>query len=171
MKGYLLNAYEQCGVDREKAKARLDDWDFESEYGFAYADRKEAYKDGIVSAEKLRTVLIEYGNYSEEDAAFQIEVYDWENDGISGATTAAVRDYNEYCADAGVSREDFMEIRNFSNSTENDVDENGKKIAYSAMKKIMAKIDSLTISNAQKTALARSMGWKEANIQKYKLWD
>ena len=171
MKGYLLNAYEQCGVDREKAKARLDDWDFESEYGFAYADRKEAYKDGIVSAEKLRTILIEYGNYSEEDAAFQIEVYDWENDGISGATTAAVRDYNEYCADAGVSREDFMEIRNFSNSTENDVDENGKKIAYSAMKKIMAKIDSLTISNAQKTALARSMGWKEANIQKYKLWD
>lgn len=71
-----------------------------------------------------------YGNYSEEDAVFQIEVYDWENDGISGATTAAVRDYNEYCADAGVSREDFMEIRNFSNSTENDVDENGKKIAY-----------------------------------------
>lgn len=171
MKGYLLNAYEQCGVDREKAKDRLDDWDFEAEYGFAYADRKEAYMDGDVSAEQLRTVLVKYGNYSEEDAAFQIEVYDWEKDGISGATTAAVRDYNEYCAEAGVSREDFMEIRNFSNSTENDVDENGKKIAYSAMKKIMVKIDSLAISNAQKTALARSMGWKETNIQKYKLWD
>ncbi|MGM9550386.1 MAG: hypothetical protein ACI3V5_11175 [Faecousia sp.] len=50
------------------------------------------------------------------------------------------------------------------------MDENGQTIYYSAMKKVMSEIDSLNISNAQKTALARSLGWKESNIEKYKLW-
>ena len=63
-----------------------------------------------------------------------------------------------------------MMIRTFSNNTDNDKDSNGNSISYSAMKKVMAEINKQPLSNAQKDALARSMGWKESNIKKYKPW-
>lgn len=171
LKGHLVNAYEQCGMTREKAADKLKDWDFEANYGFAYSDRKQAYLDGNVTAAVLKNVLISEGGYSAEDAEYQIEAYEWEKQGIPGATTAAIRNYQQYCKGVGVSREIYMKIRDFSNDTENDTDpKTGKKIAYSAMKKIMAEINKQPVTNEQKDALARSMGWKESNIKKYKLW-
>ena len=170
LKGYLLNAYEQCGMTREKAEEKIHEWDFEAKYGFVYSDRKTAYLDGEISATTLKSVLIEEGGHSEEDAEFQIEAYEWEKEGIEGATTAAVRNYQLYLKDIGVSRELYMMIRTFSNNTDNDKDSNGNSISYSAMKKVMAEINKQPLSNAQKDALARSMGWKESNIKKYKPW-
>jgi hypothetical protein len=63
-----------------------------------------------------------------------------------------------------------VEIRKIASETKNDVVD-GKTVNYSAMKKIMALIDSQRgLTPAQKTAIARSMGWAEKNINKYKLW-
>jgi hypothetical protein len=120
IKGYLLNAYEQCGDEREYAE-------------------------------------------------WMLESFVWESQGYGEVTVAAVRDYYSYCADAGVSRDVYLHIREFSNNTENDVDENGKTINYSAVKKIMAEIHSLSITNEQKTAIALTL-WKESTVKKYKLW-
>lgn len=36
IKGYLINAYEQCGVSREKAEERLQVWDFKAKHGGNY---------------------------------------------------------------------------------------------------------------------------------------
>ena len=121
MKGYLVNAYALCGIERE-------------------------------------------------DAMENIAVWDWEAQGYDGATAAAVRNYNEYCAADNVPKDIYLYIRKFSNNTDNDVDENGKSINYSAMKKIMAEIDAQRLTAEQKTAIARSLGWVEKNIQKYKTW-
>lgn len=172
IKGYLINALEQCGVDREDAVGRLADWDFEAKHGFNYSDRKEAYLNGEVSASELRTVLIETGGYTEEDADLQIESYDWAAQGYEGATLAAVREYNEHCAAENVPKDVYLYIRSFSNNTENDVDEvTGKTIYYSAMKKVIAEINAQAgLTPAQKTAIARSLGWSEKNINKYKTW-
>jgi hypothetical protein len=41
---------------------------------------------------------------------------------------------------------------------------------YSAMKKVMAEINAQQLTTAQKTAIARSLGWSEKNILKYKPW-
>ena len=82
-----------------------------------------------------------------------------------------MRDYNEYCANSGVPKDVYLYIRKFSNNTENDVDQRtGKTIYYSAMKKVMAEIGAQDITPAQKYALARSLGWAEKNIQKYRTW-
>ena len=170
IKGYLLNGYEQCGVDREDAQDRLAEWDFEAKHGYDYSDRKKLYLNGELSRSKLRAVLISVGGYSEEDADAQIEAYDWEAEGYEDATVAAVQRYNEHCAAVNVPRDVYLHIRKFSNNTENDVDENGKTINYSAMKKIMAEIHAQPLTEAQKTAIARSLGWSEKNIYKYKLW-
>ena len=120
IKGYLLNAYEQCGDEREYAE-------------------------------------------------WMLESFVWESQGHGEVSVAAVRDYYSYCADAGVPRDVYLHIREFSNNTENDVDENGKTINYSAVKKVMAEIHSLSITNEQKNAIALTL-WKESTVKKYKLW-
>jgi hypothetical protein len=170
IKGYLLNAYEQCGMQREDAQDKLEEWDFEAKHGYHYSDRKELYLNGELSAKELRSILIEIGGYEEEDADWQIEAYDWEAEGYEGATVAAVREYNEHCAAANVPKSVYLHIRKFSSNTENDVDENGKSINYSAMKKVMAEINAQQLTSEQKTAIARSLGWSDKNIRKYKLW-
>ena len=170
MKTKLVNAYVACGMDRDDAEGKLESWDFEAEYGFAYSDRKEAYLTSKVSRAVLTDILIDRG-YEEDDADAQIDAYEWEAEGFEDITTSAVRNYNTYAEPAGIPKSVFIGFWEFDNSTENDVDPTtGKKIAYSAVKKIMAYIDSLNLTDAQKDALAKSAGWADKTIKKYKLW-
>lgn len=171
IKGYILNAMTALGDDREEAEKKLREWEFESKYGFPYDDKAKAYKEGTISASKLKTVLMSEGGMTEEEADLQIEAYNWEKQGYEGVTPAAVRDYNEHCASSGVPKDVYLHIRSFSGKTKNDTDANGETIYYSAMKKVMAEINSqYGLTLAQKTAIARSLGWSEKNIQKYKPW-
>ena len=222
IKGYLLNAFEQCGMVRLDAEEKLADWDFEAKHGFdytnrgeayrnreisreqltealtgyggmtqeeaeryiaeqdfhvatgyAYSDKAKAYKEGYLDADILHMALMNIGGLTEEEANLQIEAYDWEDQGVAeDVTWQAVRDYHEYCEAFNVPMDDYLYIRSFSNNTENDVDEaTGKTIYYSAMKRVMAEINGLPgLTAAQKTAIAKSLGWSDKNIRKYKLW-
>lgn len=171
IKGYILNAMTATGKSREDAEEEMKLWDFEADYGFDYGNRKTLYLDGEITAEQLRKALINFGGYDTEKAEAQIHVYDLEDQGYDGITIERLSKFNEYCKPFGVSLDDYLQIVKFSASTKNDVDpETGKAISYTAMKKVMAEIDSLSISSDQKTSIARSLGWSEKNIRKYKLW-
>jgi hypothetical protein len=161
-----------CGVEQEDAEERVSEWTFQKEYGFTWSERDDAYKNGEISEHELKALLIDVGGKTEEEADLQIQAYDWEAQGYEGVTSAAVREYNEHCAEADVPKDVYLYIRKFSNNTDNDVDEQtGKTIYYSAMKKIMAEIDAQDELTAdQKDAIARSLGWSDKNIRKYKLW-
>jgi hypothetical protein len=170
MRENLLAAMQVCGMSEYDAENTIGEWEFEAEYGFDYSDRKTAYLSGEVDEDLLKKALVEYGGYDPNDAELQVQAYDWEAEGYEDVTTAAVRNYSEYCAAANVPKDVYMYIRKFANNTENDV-ENGEKVPYSAVKKIMREINSQSsLTSAQKTAIARSMGWKDSTIQKYKLW-
>ena len=159
------------GKTEEEANEYIAELDFEADHGFAYSGRADAYKSGKISAEELKNILMTTGGKTAEEADLQIQAYDWEAEGYDNVTSAAVRDYAEYCAAVNVPKDVYLHIRTFSNNTDNDVDANGKTIYYSAMKKIMAEINAqYGLTNAQKDSLARSMGWAEKNILKYKLW-
>lgn len=170
IKGYIINAMVACGIERDDAEYDLKEWDFEAANDFAYADRKTAYINGEITREQLRNALIKFGGYDPEDADVQIQVYDWNKQGYDNATMNNVRKYNEFCKPAGVPIDTYLQIVDFANDTENDVDpETGKIINYSAVKKIMAEINSYPLSNDQKTAIALSL-WKESTVKKCKLW-
>ena len=170
MRKKLVNAFVLCGMEQKDAEEKLDSWDFEAEHGFAYSDRKEAYENGEVSRSELVAILVGRG-YSPEDANAQIDSYEWEAEGYEDVTYAAIRNYNTYCAPAGISKAVYVSFWEFEKDTENDVNEaTGKPIAYSAVRKIMAYINSLNLTPAQKDALAKSAGWKDSTIKKYKLW-
>ena len=137
----------------------------------AKSELKKLYISGGISDDKVVDALVSYCDMDETEAELQVESYDWEDQGYEEATSAAVRDYNTYCAAVSVPKDVYLYIRKFANKTENDKDANGKSISYSAMKKVMAEINAQSrLSSAQKTAIARSLGWSEKNIQKYKTW-
>ena len=161
---------EDAGKTQEEADRSIELWDFEAENGWAYEDRVKLFKRDHITEEQLRNALMEIGDYSREDADTQIEVYRWEMDGYQYVTMSRVEKWHKYAEPAGISKEMFLEIMRFSSATENDLDENGKPISYSAMKKVMAEIDRLPLSGEQKDALAKAMGWSDKNINRYKPW-
>ena len=159
-----------CGSEQDDAEDAVSKWVFEKGYGFAWSDRGEKYISGAISRNEMMSILVNDGGMTAEDADLQIQVYDWESQGYEGATMAAVREYNENCAALSVPKDIYLYIRRFSNNTEND-EVDGKTVYYSAMKKVMAEINAQRgLTSAQKTAIARSLGWSEKNIKKYKPW-
>ena len=161
---------EVAGKTEEQADYSLKLWDHEKEAKWRYEDRASLYKDGKITKEQLVDALIDVGEYDRKDAEYQVEVYEWEKAGLDGATIKRVQKWHEYCEKAGVTKEQFLRIQKFSSDTKNDVDANGKTINYSAMKKVMAEINKLPLSASQKDALAKSLGWSDKNIRKYKPW-
>ena len=162
-KSDVIRTAEKNGKTTEEAE--------ESFASSARAELKELFLAGKVSEDKVVDALVSYCDMDEAEAELKVESYVWEDQGYEGATSAAVRDYNTFCASVDVPKDVYLYIRTFSNNTENDKDANGKTIAYSAMKKIIAEIDAQAgLSSAQKTAIARSLGWADKNIQKYKTW-
>ena len=160
---------EYGGKDEDDAEKTVKEWEFLREYEFEWSDRGDLYKDGDISRNDMRTILINEGGMTGEEADLQIQAYDWQAQGYEGATMEAVREYNKHCASVNVPKDIYLHIRRFSNNTENDVVD-GKPVSYSAMKRVMAEINAQRLTSSQKTAIARSLGWSEKNIRKYKLW-
>ena len=165
----MLTKY--TGLDSKVVTKTVNEWSSKVVTGIDYDDIDDEFIAGNITAKRAIEMYVRYGGYSQEDATWKVEVYDWEAHGYEGATEAAVREYNEYCAADNVPKDVYLHIRSFSNKTENDVDENGRPINYSAMKKVMAEIGAQTgLTTAQMYAIARSLGWSEKNIKKYKTW-
>ena len=158
------------GESKDEAQETVDGWAFEKKHGFAYEDRGEAYISGEITATELRNIIMEQKGVSAVEADAQIEVFDWEADGHEHVTAERISAYHEHCEALGVPKDIYLEIRYIEGKTENDKDENGKTIYYTAMQKIMDVIDSYPLTSAQKTAVAKSIGWSDKNIRKYKLW-
>ena len=161
---------ERAGKTKDEAKLSIELWDFERENGWRYENRATLYKGGDITADQLIDALIDLGDYTRKEARYQVEVYDWEKAGLEGASVKRVETWHEYCQGAGISKETYLKIVKYSSNTKNDVDEDGEPIRYSAMKKVMAEIDKLPLSDSQKDALAKAMGWSDRNIRKYKPW-
>ena len=164
----MLSKY--IGMDSEEITKDVNKWSAKVVTGIAYDDIKDEYLAGNITAVRAAEMYVLYGGMSKEKAKAVIEVYDWQRQGYDYATEASIRDYKEYCQSSNVPKDVYLAIREYANNTENDKDEDGKTISYSAMKKIMAKIDSYNLTAEQKTAIAKSLGWSDKNIDKYKLW-
>lgn len=128
------------------------------------------YKDGEISEHQAISWWQRYCGLSSDEATEKADAITFvkRHPEVSGISNAAIKKYETSIAKTGMSVETFYEAYKHLNSLEND-EVNGKPVYYSAVKKGMAYIDSLHISNAQKDALALMM-WKESTVNKYKAW-
>lgn len=156
---------DYLGIDLEDAEADVGEWAFEADYGFRYSDRGDAYKSGAISANELQNILVTVGGKTEEEAALQVEVYNWQMEGfdIESNQMSIVEDYETFCEPAGIDKNTYFNAYLF-------YDESGEEgVAYSKTIECMPYINSLPLTASQKTALAMCW-WAESTVNKYKLW-
>ena len=162
----IINALtDYCGYEQEDAEKLVGEWAFNGQYGFNYDDRADAYKSGAISASALKSILMDVGGKTSEEADLQIQVYDWQKEGIDikSGQTGVVKDYNDYCKPAGIDKKTYFDAYLFYQSS----GEEG--VAYSKTKECVAYINRLPLTSRQKTALALCW-WAEATVNKYKTW-
>ena len=178
LSGYCLSETEAievlvnyCGNERDAAEEKVGKWSFEVDYGFSWDDKSDAYKNGEISASELKAVLMDVGGKTAEDADLQVQIYDWQKEvpNCDDITASAIKDYNEICKPAGVSKSVYYKAWRDFEDTPSDYDSNGEAVRYSKTEKVMPKINALPISSDQKTALALCW-WVEGTVNKYKLW-
>lgn len=77
--------------------------------------------------------------------------------------------YNEFCKPANVPEKAYYNVYMFEKESYGEVNSKGKSIPYSKCVKVMAYIDSLNVTAAQKTALALCY-YGKSTVDNYKLW-
>ena len=154
-----------CGENQKDAEKRVEEWTFEGEHGFTWSDRGDAYKSGAISAQELKDILVNVGGKTEEEAMWQVKVYDWQKEGfdIDSNQKSVVEDYETYCEPAGIDKNTYFDTYLFY------ADSGEEGVAYSKTIECMPYIDSLPLSASQKTALAQCW-WAASTVDKYKLW-
>ena len=116
-------------------------------------------------------MMVQYGGLSEEEAEQRLKAYDWKaaNPEHEDITASAVSNYEEYAEPAGISEDEYYSAWKAYNAIEADYDSDGKAIPYSKTEKVMEMIDSLDLTAAQKTALARCW-YSNKTIAEYRRW-
>ena len=133
---------------------------------------KKIIKDSDVSDTDMKAQLEEIGYSSEEAQGF---VDRWAfidgDDTYNDVTVSAVGKYNKYCANAGIPKDLFFTTWKETNAmTGEDYDGDGENDAYSTMDKQLKYINSLSLTTAQKRALALACGISEKTLGSRAPW-
>ena len=165
----MLTKYGE--MDSEEITKTVNKWSAKVVTGIDYDDIKDAYFNGEITARRAAEMYVKYGGYTQEDANLKVQVYEWQKEvpGVEDITFEAIKDYNEIAGPAGISKELYYKAWTDYNNTEADRKESGDSIPYSKTKKVMPIIDSLPLTDRQKTALALCW-WAEDTVKKYKTW-
>ena len=154
------------GYTQEKATETITKWKAEKETGIVYDDIDDAFKDGKISAAEAREMYITYGGYSAEDAAEKVAVIEFvkKHPDCDGISYAAVENYQTYCESYGIPAATFYDAWKYKSNATADVDANGKSISGSKKWKVLAYINGLNLTSAQKDSLYYAFGWAKSTI-------
>lgn len=161
---------DYTGKTGEDAQKEVDKIVFKSNYGFDYSDRRNEYFDGNITKKQLKKALMDVDGKTSEEADMQIKLYDLQKEGFTEVTEYAVKDYYEFCEPAGIPEDVYFGFFEETKDIKGDYDSKGESIPYSKTKKIMPYINKLPLTAKQKTAIAKSFGWADSTIRKYRLW-
>ncbi len=126
-----------------------------------------------INAAQAISMLQRYGGKDNDEANDTVNLWKFKagDKKYKDISMPAVRKYNEYCAGVGISKDMFFDAWSTINDIHGeDYDGDGKNDAYSAMDKKLSYIDSLGISDEQKTALALANGISETQINNRAPW-
>ena len=160
IKGYILNAYTLLGYTREEAEKKVSDWEFESKYGFAYSNRKEAYLSGKVSYADMKAILMNVGGMTANLAEDEIAEWQYEADHPELASRISYTQYKRWQTDGqprGISIDLFTDVAEYR--------DNGTSESKRSQDEVAAYINSLPISTAEKDGLWLCF-WKESTLKK-----
>ena len=154
------------GYAQDKATETVTKWGAEKDIGIAYDDIKDAFMNGDISVGDAKNMYITYGGLTNEKANENVTVLAFvkkypETDGIS---YSGVEAYQTYCKSRGVPAATFYDAWKYKSSAHADVDANGETISGSKKVKVLAYINSLNLTYAQKDSLYYAFGWAQSTI-------
>ena len=160
----MLNKYTD--MDSEEVTAQVNKWSSKVVTGIAYEDIKDEYMDGNITASRAIEMYVRYGGYTQEEAKQKVATMTFvkEHPKCEGISYAAIAKYQTYCEGTGLSAEVFYEAWQYNSDTKADVDENGDSISGSKKAKVLAYINKLDLSYAQKDSLYYAFGWAKSTI-------
>ena len=192
IKGYLLNAMTVLGDARDKAEEKIEQWEFEDEYGFTYDEKKQQFMEGKISASEMKSIFMEVEGKTDEEANSSIvsytrEAYEEGNFNRSKASEIMVT-YGGLTSEEAESKLRYIDVKKqFPDTYVDDawVDEYYEEVESSGIsievfveyrnqvkgitgegkkERRMAAINSMPISNAQKDALYFAEGWAASKL-------
>jgi hypothetical protein len=129
------------------------------------ASVKKHYEEGDLTDYKAKDILINYCGKSAEKAEAKVQYWAYNRDNPDADVVESwFEKYNEDVASSGISIDMYINYRTKTKGIEGDKDNNGNTISGSKKAKIMAVINSLPISNAQKDALYFAEGWSASTL-------
>lgn len=143
-KAYCIDYLQRFGgMSREEAETTAQEWTCYKVTGIAYDDIEEAYRSGEISAGRALELSVTYGP----------------------ATTKMNQGWTEHAKPAGVDSASYYRFWLEAGEMRSDRDADGKEIkGQKKQDKVMAYIDGLRLTNAQKDALYLSM-YVEKNLK------
>lgn len=154
------------GYTQDKATETVNKWRAEKETGIVYDDIKEAFMAGEISSGEAKNMYITYGGLAEEKANEKVAVMAFvkKYPGTDGISYAGVEAFQTYCESRGVPAETFYDVWKYDSSAKADKDSNGESISGSKKDKVLAYINSLNLTYAQKDSLYYAFGWAQSKI-------
>ena len=158
---------EEIGYSGDEAQEVMYKWAFKEKYGYDYSDKREAFAEGTITRQQLIDEIVKIGGNTREEAESTVTVYEWQNAGVDIETnqTYIVNAYEEYGKPNGIDRNDFVSFcQQASRISGEDLDGDGKTDSGSKKKNVLALINGMPLSAAQKDALYYQQGYAESTI-------
>jgi hypothetical protein len=157
---YLVN---YCDKSKDDAEELINKWRAKNETGISYDDIKDQFMAGKISSDKVAEMYVKYGGMTEEEAEWEVKILNWNKEGYETKSKTLIADYEEFCEPLRIDKDTYYNAYQF-------YQEAGEKgVQDSKVKECMPYIDSLPLTDSQKTALALCW-WSEKTVNKFKLW-
>ena len=148
-----------------EAEVEIKKCDFELKHDIAWSERARAYRLGKISERELVSAVVDIEGATQAEAEEYIRFLDLEMDNPALDISASdASKYFEFAEPANIGIDVYLDYKDRTNGLVSDKDEKGKSIDGSKKKKVMAEIDSLPLTSAQKDALYFANGWSKTTI-------
>ena len=155
------------GQSKEKAEEEVLHWQCEKDTGIRYKDIRDAYAGGQITADKAQKMLEKYGGYDEKDAEAKVLQYKFAgtNADLADITPSAATTWYGSLESQGISKEIWYKTWRTNSTTTADKYANGKTISGSKKNKMVAYINGLNLTPAQKDALYLALDYAKSGLR------
>ncbi|MBR5594047.1 MAG: DEAD/DEAH box helicase family protein [Bacteroidaceae bacterium] len=153
-------------MDSDEITEAVNKWSAVVVTGIEYDDIDDEVMAGNITVSRAIEMYMRYGGMTQEKAIEKVSVLSFviEHPNLEGISYSAVNAYNTYCEPYGIEAEVFYDIWQYNSSVSADVDANGKAISGSKKAKVLAYINSMSLSARQKDSLYYAFGWAQSTI-------
>lgn len=160
------------GHEEDAAIKTVRKWMCEIETGIPYDKIEDYYAEGLLDKQTLTKYYMEYGLYDEDKAKRVADKREFigTDTSLEDISLSAADGYWGYCEDLDVDKKLYLDTYQYCWDVRADKNANGKSISGTAAKKKCQYIDTLPLSSAQKTAVAKACNISDNMLKKHAAW-